>query len=83
MTSIPRVRPNPYLKFNTDHARECTLPSSVSRGIMLNNLFLFLVNHMIETVAEKPPESIAGPSHTSTNTGTALDHHELAGVTAN
>ena len=51
--------------------------------VILNNPFLFPVNHMIDTVTEKPPEPIAGPSHTSANAGTVLGHNELEGIRAN
>ena len=57
-------------------------PTSLG-GVILNNPFLFPVNHMIDTVTEKPPEPIAGPSHTSANTGTVLGHNELEGIMAN
>ena len=57
---------------------------SSPREVILNDPFLFPVNHMIGTVTENDPEPIAGPSHTPANTtGTVLDHHEPQGIAAN
>ena len=51
---------------------------------MLNDPFLFPVNHMIDTLVEKTVEPIAGPSNTSASaSGTVLNHHEPQGIAAN
>jgi hypothetical protein len=61
----------------------CSYRSSLD-GVILNNPFLFTVNHMVDTVTEEAAAPIVGPSYTSASTsGMMLNHHEPQGIAAN
>lgn len=78
--------PNTYLKFNADHARECTSSSFAPLDHAVLNLLtvLVLVNHMIDTGSKALEGPIAGPSHTSASTsGMMLNHLEPQEIAAN